>query len=413
MTLVVPPLIDLQQRTVSSRVFSDPEVFAREQRAIFGRSWLYVAHRSQFKASGDFVQSCAGSLPLLVCLGDDGAFHAFANVCAHRGGRVCQVERGHAERFVCPYHNWSYNNRGELIGVPRPAPPSFDKSRWGLQRAARVATYGDLIFATFAADAPTLEDYLGDIRWYLDLLVNSSRSGTEVSAGTHRSRVHCNWKIPAEQFGADNWHFLAVHGSISRLGYRNENPNAPDSFHAWTPQGHMLICVAPRTEVPTPYSFYLDGLLASGQIDQAQRRLLRCTIVMTIFPNLSFVYFPGMCSIRVWQPHSAGETELWSWALVNRDAPDALKEALRKQVTRSFSPTGMLEQDDLEVWARLGQNLASLPNDMNLCYAFDAQLAAVERPYPGHTAPLQSDRAAFAFYESWARALAAAEGGPA
>lgn len=400
-------LVDPVARTVCVRAFSDPAVFALEQRTIFTRSWMYVGHRSQLPAAGDFVQSGAGTLPLLLCRGTDGDFHVFANVCSHRGSRICHAEQGRAEKFVCPYHNWVFSNRGELIGVPRQAPPSFDKSRWGLHKAARVATYRDLIFATFAPDAPPLEEWLGDIRWYLDLLVGGSSAGTQVSGGCHRSRVHCNWKIPAEQFGADNWHFQAVHGSIAKLGRRNEDANADDSFHAWTPQGHMLICVAPRTEIPSTYSFYLDELVARGDLSAAQRRLLRCTIVMTIFPNLSFVYFPGMCSLRVWHPRAPGETDLWSWALVNQDAPEAVKDASRKQVTRLFSPTGMLEQDDLEVWARLGQNMAAMPPDFRLCYAYDGEDPPRARPYPGQTASLQSDRAALAFYESWARALGA------
>jgi phenylpropionate dioxygenase-like ring-hydroxylating dioxygenase large terminal subunit len=398
-------LVDSASRTVSGLAFSDPGVFAREQRTVFTRSWLYLGHRSQLRSGGDFIQCQAGTLPMLLCLDDEGQLHAFANVCSHRGSRICHVEHGKAEKFVCPYHNWVFSNRGDLLGVPRAAPPSFDKSRWGLHKAARVACHRDLVFATFSDDAPPLAEYLGEMRWYLDLLVGSSAAGTEVSGGSHRSRLHCNWKIPAEQFGADNWHFQAVHGSISKLGRRNEDPHADDSFHAWTPQGHMIICVAPRKEIPSTYSAYLDELKAQGQIDAAQRRLLAGTMVMTLFPNLSFVYFPGMCAMRVWQPRSAGETEMWSWALVNRDLPEALKDSFRKQVTRLFSPTGMLEQDDLEVWARLGGNLAAMPPDFRLCYAFDAEDTPRARPYPGQTASLQSDRAAFAFYESWARAL--------
>lgn len=394
-------LVDSVDRTVSGRAFSDPAVFALEQRTVFARTWLYMGHRSQFVQKGDFVQTSAGTRPFLLCYGGDEQFHAIANVCSHRGSRICQLEHGRADRFVCPYHSWTFNNRGDLIGVPRSAAANFDKARWHLQRANRVATYGDLIFATFSAEAPSLEEYLGDFRWYLDLLVNTSPAGTEVSAGAHRSLVHCNWKLPAEQFGSDNWHFQAVHGSIARLGRRNEDPAADDSFHAWTPEGHMLICIAPKTEVPSAYTFYLDDLAAKGHITAAQRRLLRCTIVMTVFPNLSFVYFPGMCSIRVWQPRSAGETELWSWAITNKDAPPQIKEANRKQVTRLFSPTGMLEQDDLEIWARLSANLENMPPDYRLCYAFDSGQASTDRPYPGYTASLQSDRPAFAFYSRW------------
>ena len=399
-------LVDPSDRTVSSRIFTDPEIFAREQRSVFDRSWLYLGHRSQVASAGDFMQTYAGTRPLLLCLSDDGQYHAIANVCAHRGSRICQLEYGRAEKFVCPYHNWVYNNRGDLLGVPRHATPDFDKTRWHLQKAARVATYADLVFATFSKDAPPLEEYLGDMKWYLDLLFKSSAAGTEVSAGTHRSRIHCNWKFPAEQFGSDNWHFQAVHGSFAKLGGRNEDPNSEDSFHAWMPQGHMLISVAPRTEVPTAYSSYLDGLLAQGQISPVQRRLLRCTIVMTVFPNLSLVYFPGLCSIRVWHPRAPGETELWSWAMYNRDAPDPVKSSIGKQVTRMFSPTGMLEQDDLEVWARLGANLASMPPTFRLCYAFDSEGNGRTRPYPGLTATLQSDRPAFAFYQRWAEVIA-------
>ena len=407
-----PYLVDTKDRTVSSKVFTDPAVFTLEQTTVFARSWLYVGHRSQFRAAGDFIQAYAGTMPLLVCLDDAGQFHAMANVCAHRGGRICQVEYGRANRFVCPYHNWVYDNRGDLVHVPRRASPGFDMTKWHLLRADRVSTYRDLIFATFSKETVSLEDYLGDMKWYLDLLLNSSSAGTEVSAGTHRSAIHCNWKIPAEQFGSDNWHFQGVHGSMSKLGLRNEDPNHEDSFHAWTPSGHMLICVAPKMEIPNPFTSYLNELRAKDQISPLQRRLLRCSIVMTIFPNLSIVFFPGLCSIRVWHPRASGETELWSWALYNRDAPDKLKDSIRKQVTRMFSPTGMLEQDDLEVWARLGRNLSSMPPSYRLCYEFGAGEDSSNRPYPGNTASLQSDTPAFEYYRRWADVIAQGSSGP-
>ena len=398
-------LVDIDGRTVSSRVFTDPSLFALEQAMVFSRCWLYVGHRSQFARPGDFVQTYAGTVPLLLCMESEGRFHAIANVCAHRGARICQVEYGHAEKFVCPYHNWVYDNRGDLVGVPRRASPGFDKSKWHLMRAARVETYRDLIFATFSEEAVSLEEYLGDVRWYLDLLTNSSPAGTEVF-GTHRSTVHCNWKIPAENAGGDNWHFQAVHGSMSKLGRRNEAPHHEESFHAWMPQGHMLICVAPEKEMPGAFAFYLDGLLAKGHISQLQRRLLRCSIVLTLFPNLSLVYFPGMCTLRVWHPREPARTELWSWALCNRDAPDHIRESVKQQVTRMFSPTGMLEQDDLEVWARVGNNLSNMPPGFRLCYEFGAGEQSPPRPFPGHTASLQSDTPALNFYKRWAELIA-------
>ncbi len=398
-------LVDPDNRTVSSRVFTDPHIFAREQKNLFARAWLYIGHRSQFKHPGDFVQSSAGTTPLLLCLNEDGNFSAIANVCTHRGGRLCHVEQGNAAKFVCPYHNWTFSNRGDLIGVPRQASAGFDKSRWNLWQAARVATYRDLVFCNFSADGPSLHEYLGDAKWYLDLLLQSSPAGTEVSPGTHRSIVRCNWKIPAEQFGSDNWHFQGVHASMRKLGHGNEDPGHAESFHVWTAEGHMVICIAPRIEVPSLHSFYLDELVNQGRLQPQARRLLRSSIVVTIFPNLSFVYFPGMSSIRVWHPRAADRTELWSWALYNRDAPDTLKDSIRTQVTRSFSPTGMLEQDDLEVWSRLASNLQSMPDSFRLCYEFGSQELRAPRPFPGMTTSLQSDTPAFAFYRRWAEYL--------
>jgi 3-phenylpropionate/trans-cinnamate dioxygenase subunit alpha len=397
------PLVDTADRTVSSRVFTDPSIHALEQSHVFSRCWLYLGHRSQFKAPGDFVQVLAGTVPMLLCLDDAGEFHAMANVCTHRGGRICQLEHGNAAKFVCPYHNWTFNNRGDLIAVPRQHSPGFDKSRWNLMRPARVSLYRDLIFCTFDPDACSLEDYLGEMRWYLDLVLDSSGAGTEVSAGVHRSIVHCNWKIPAEQFGSDNWHFQGVHASMGRLGHRNEDPLHENSFHSWTANGHMLISVAPRREIPGANTSFLDGLAQHGRLSGEQLRLLRGSLVMTVFPNLSFVYFPGLCSIRVWQPIAADRTELWSWALYNKDAPEAVKEGIRTQVTRMFSPSGMLEQDDLEVWTRLETNLKSMPPSFRLCYEFGAGEAGVARPFPGSTTNLQSDTPAFAFYRHWAR----------
>lgn len=408
--MMTKPLVDKDDRTVSCQVFTDQGIFAREQATVFSRSWLCIGHRSQLIRSGDFIQTYAGTIPLLLCLDDKGEYHVIANVCAHRGSQICQLEQGNAAKFVCPYHNWIYDNRGNLIGMPRRPSPDFDKSKWHLLRADRVATYRDLIFATFSPDTVPLEDYLGDMKWYLDLILNSSRAGTEVSAGTHRSLIHCNWKFPAEQFGADNWHFQGVHGSMGKLGRRNEDPGHEDSFHAWMPEGHMLICVAPRLDLPSPFASYLDELLAKDQISSTQRRLLRCSIVMTVFPNLSIVAFPGMCSIRVWHPRSAGETEMWSWALYNKDAPAHIKGSIRREVTQMFSPTGMLEQDDMEVWMRLGNTLTTMPPTFRLCYEFGAGEEPPLRPYPGKTASLQSDTPAFAYYQRWAELIAEGDG---
>ena len=111
-------LIDLERRTVSPRVFSDPEVHQAEQERIFTRCWLYVGHESQLPNPGDFVAGFMGEEPVIVCRGPDRQVRVFLNTCRHRGMLVCRVEEGNAKFFRCPYHGWTYDLEGKLTGVP-------------------------------------------------------------------------------------------------------------------------------------------------------------------------------------------------------------------------------------------------------------------------------------------------------
>ena len=46
-----------------------------------------------------------------------GEAHAFLNYCRHRGARPA-AGCGSARRFTCPYHAWTYDSRGTLVGLP-------------------------------------------------------------------------------------------------------------------------------------------------------------------------------------------------------------------------------------------------------------------------------------------------------
>ena len=100
-------------------VYTDPEVYAREQELIFGGpSWSYVALEVEIPNLGDFTQSTIGDKPVVVVRGKDGAINVLPNRCAHRGVQFCRDACGNADNFMCPYHQWTYNHSGRLIGVP-------------------------------------------------------------------------------------------------------------------------------------------------------------------------------------------------------------------------------------------------------------------------------------------------------
>src|SRR5580698_6535666 len=77
---------------VPNWVYTDAEIFAREQERIFGGpNWLYVCLEAEIPNPGDFTRSRLGTREVVAVRGTDGAVRVLANSCAHRSMRVCSV----------------------------------------------------------------------------------------------------------------------------------------------------------------------------------------------------------------------------------------------------------------------------------------------------------------------------------
>src|SRR5258708_37816502 len=129
---------------------------------MLGRAGLVHGHESKVRNAGDYFTPRRGREPVIVARQDDGSVRALINRCAHRGSMVCAEGRGNAERFVCPYHGWSYDRAGELKAVPFAsgyAKNTVENLR--LKAVPRVTLYRGFIFASLAAEGPSLEDFLG------------------------------------------------------------------------------------------------------------------------------------------------------------------------------------------------------------------------------------------------------------
>ena len=87
--------------------------------------------------------------------------------------------------------------------------------------------------------------------------------------------------------------------------------------------------------------------------EERQRRLGKDARILggvgTVFPNMSFLSRQPR-SIAVWHPRGATKTEAWRWFLVDKDAPQEVKDILRHYYIRYSGPGGLTEQDDMENW---------------------------------------------------------------
>lgn len=353
-------LVDVEGGTIDRRIFWDEEIYKLELERIFARCWLMVGHESQIAKPGDFLTSHMGEDAIIISRSRDNGIHVMLNSCSHRGNRVCFAEEGNKRQFTCNYHGWSFGNDGKLLGMPaeelyHETCDHFDKDSLGLHKA-RVATYKGLIFATFDEQAPSLDEFLGDFRWYLDILLDNDEGGTEFLPGNNKSLIKCNWKFPAENFVGDSYHAAWTHnsGAVAMLGQSVGKIDQDRTFatsingHGWQFGLDMI-----GNAMTLGEQEILDYLRGRAQAMEQRLGKLRTRMVgsvssANVFPH--FAFLPGHNSFRTWHPKGPGAIELHTWVLVNKNAPDSVKELYRKGVMRTFSPSGVLEMDDGENW---------------------------------------------------------------
>lgn len=101
---------------IDAALYTDAGRFERERRLIFRRLPLMLAASCELRRPGDYKAMEIAGVPVLLVRGKDGAARAFLNVCTHRAAIVAEGS-GNASRFVCPYHGWTFDRQGALVGV--------------------------------------------------------------------------------------------------------------------------------------------------------------------------------------------------------------------------------------------------------------------------------------------------------
>ena len=130
--------------------YHDELLYQAEMEAIWRRDWLFAGHSCQIPEPGDYFLYDVEGDSVIVVRGDDGRVNALFNVCRHRGSMICQETQGSAKRFVCPYHQWTYDRSGRLL-LQRGMQEGLDKSQLGLHPAHAWEVEG-MIFISLASD---------------------------------------------------------------------------------------------------------------------------------------------------------------------------------------------------------------------------------------------------------------------
>jgi phenylpropionate dioxygenase-like ring-hydroxylating dioxygenase large terminal subunit len=363
----------VQHDQVHGSVYTSQTVFDLEIERLFRDGWVFVAHDSEVPEPGDYVTRRMGRQPVIVARAKDGSVHVLTNRCAHRGNRICNLDRGNALSFRCPYHGWTYANDGRVVAIPMKQGygASFESTReeLALHSAARVDSYRGFVFASFAAKGITLREHLGKATLAFDRLLRLSPTGElDLSAGWLKHHQRCNWKMVMEN-NVDGYHALFTHQSVYdavRPAKVSHQPSKVDVLVRDIGNGHAEIDYseeykkldeefvwfgrAPRSTLPG----YVEAMNKAYGPEPTHEAFVVGPPHTLIFPNL----FLAEMNVMVVEPLAPGETIAYTTPAFLKGAPEMNRKMLRR-TEGAMGPAGFLIADDGEIGRRNQMGLAA------------------------------------------------------
>jgi glycine betaine catabolism A len=173
--------------------FNDARLYAAELEYIFGRHWIFIGSEAEIPEGGDYRTYQVGPWPIFVLRRDDGEIVAFHNTCRHRGSRILQQDTGiAAATLICPYHRWSYNLEGKVIGCG--GTTTDPAAQRGLQ-PVHLRRVAGLIFVCVADSPP--EDFADMARRIEPYIAPHGLARAKIAKQVDIIE-HGNWKLTIE-----------------------------------------------------------------------------------------------------------------------------------------------------------------------------------------------------------------------
>jgi phenylpropionate dioxygenase-like ring-hydroxylating dioxygenase large terminal subunit len=222
--------------------YRDPDLWRREVEAVHRRVPLPLAMSCEVSKPGSYKSISVAGIPIIITRDLAGTVHASFNACRHRGSELVPEGYGELKRLTCPYHAWSYDLAGCLVGV-------YGEKTFGpLDRETRglvslpVEERAGFVFVSLTPGADLdLDGWLGGITPFLESL--------ELDRGHHYSTRELegpNWKIVIDGY-LEGYHFASLH----RETVFKTNLSNLTAFDTWGPHQRGAHALRPIAEAAT------------------------------------------------------------------------------------------------------------------------------------------------------------------
>ncbi|MCL2428286.1 MAG: aromatic ring-hydroxylating dioxygenase subunit alpha [Alphaproteobacteria bacterium] len=351
-------------------VYTDPAMYAAElERIWYGPHWLYCGLEAEIPEVGDHKTTTLGERPVVVVHSAPDEITVLENRCAHRGVKFCQARFGHSKDFICPYHQWAYDLRGNLLGVPfrrgvkrqGGMPADFDLQQHGLKRL-RTEVVNGVVWATFSDGTPPFREYLGERFWKHYTRVYDGRKLQVL--GYNRQHIPGNWKLMMENI-KDPYHASLLHVFLVTFGlFRADQKSSVDIDDC----GRHGILISrkgdqEKNEVTADLRAFRSELkLEDPRILDVVREFPGEETVgmITIFPSAVLQQQVNSLTTRQIVPKGPGGFDFhWTHWCYADDSPEMRLRRTRQ--ANLFGPAGFVSAEDGEVIEMSQQGFAHAP----------------------------------------------------
>jgi phenylpropionate dioxygenase-like ring-hydroxylating dioxygenase large terminal subunit len=421
-------------------VYSSPELFDLEQTHVFERTWIFLGIESQIPRPNDYLVGWIGRLPVLITHGADGRRRAFLNVCRHKGTLLCRLESGNARYHVCPYHGWAYDAQGHIADIKDQGTgaytEAFQRDDHDLVPLGAFASYRGLMFGAVSAQVPPLEDFLGELRFFLDLAMEQGPGGMEFVPGRIGFTYQGNWKAQLDN-SSDAYHLTSTHLSFMEVQRRRADAvsgNQAARQFDWKKRfeqeggaytfanGHNLIWLnQPEMSKRPVYPQLEEVRTRVGELKAEWMLRLRN---LTVFPSVQIADSTSLL-IRTFRPVAVDQTEMRYYCLAPIGEPAEVRAWRLRQFEDFFNVSGFATPDDTTMYEDMAVGLRARQIGWVQGYARGmaasvagpdamAREAGVRPESSVHGMfDLQAETWGHAPYREWARLMATGEAGQA
>lgn len=346
------------QRSAADR-YTDDALFAEECARIFRTTPLAVAHISEMAEDGAFLRCDVAGAPIILTRDREGEIHGFYNICRHRGARLVDADRGCRHRFTCPYHAWTWDNTGRLIGVPHQAQgfPDLEKADHGLKRVSVAVRFGWVwvqLDGEMDIDA-FLAPVADDLAWLgmEDHVVHASDT----------QEWRANWKIIAEG-GLESYHFRVAHAkTVGGLFH--------DNLSSYQMKGPHIRSILARNTI--------DELVEKPREQWMIRE--HTNVLYTLFPNISLLAQADHVAVII---SSALATDRTSMRVMTLVPKSQATEDRAEWWDRNHGFTMKTLREDFEIGEAIQTGLAHGVNDALTFGRFEGALHAFNEVVEQH-----------------------------